>query len=65
MSVGCALQKTLEASRLNDAILKVFLGTGNAWVRKRVRDLHIRPAQRPVLPTSQPLLMFLKPLDGI
>ncbi|CAM6085052.1 unnamed protein product [Calypogeia fissa] len=50
--VAILFEKTLEASKLNDAILMMFLATGNKWVRKRVRDLGIRPAQRPVLPTT-------------
>ncbi|KAL2609498.1 hypothetical protein R1flu_028071 [Riccia fluitans] len=49
--VAILFEKTLEACKLNDSLLKKFLETDNSWVRKRVKDLGIRPVNRPVLPT--------------
>ncbi|KAL3699234.1 hypothetical protein R1sor_017256 [Riccia sorocarpa] len=50
--VAILFEKILQASKLNDSLLKKFLETDNSWVRKRVKELGIRPVNRPVLPTS-------------
>ncbi|XP_024374010.1 uncharacterized protein [Physcomitrium patens] len=53
-------QKTLAAGKLNDHVLRMFLGTGNDEVFQLVEALKIRPVIKPILPTRESIYIFLE-----
>ncbi|RRT40840.1 hypothetical protein B296_00056632 [Ensete ventricosum] len=47
------LAKTLQAGKLTEKVLKLFMATGNADILSFVHRLNIKPTLTPVLPTSK------------
>ncbi|RWW05419.1 hypothetical protein BHE74_00059369 [Ensete ventricosum] len=45
--------KTLQAGKLTEKVLKLFMATGNADILSFVHRLNIKPTLTPVLPTSK------------
>ncbi|CAD5163397.1 uncharacterized protein LOC135582114 isoform X1 [Musa acuminata AAA Group] len=45
--------KTLQAGKLTEKVLKLFMATGNEDILSFVHRLNIKPTLTPVLPTSK------------
>ncbi|KAG6473986.1 hypothetical protein ZIOFF_067906 [Zingiber officinale] len=43
--------KTLQAGKLTEKVLKLFMATGNEQILSFIQSLNIRPILAPVLPT--------------
>ncbi|KAG6472187.1 hypothetical protein ZIOFF_069644 [Zingiber officinale] len=46
-------RKTLQAGKLTEKVLKLFMATGNEQILSFIQSLNIRPILAPVLPTSK------------
>ncbi|XP_042444325.1 uncharacterized protein LOC122029418 isoform X1 [Zingiber officinale] len=44
-------RKTLQAGKLTEKVLKLFMATGNEQILSFIQSLNIRPILAPVLPT--------------